>query len=111
AGTLAAPATVPEEHLAGYLGPLRVLLADLIVVTMATGPSTGPELLSLSSHVHRLKPGAGFVVTNFEPVPLGDVQGKTVYLTTTAPTDIAQQQAARLAASAGCTVAGVSASL
>src|SRR5438105_2400813 len=85
AGILVAPASLPEEDLAGYLGPLRVLLADLIVVTMASGPSTGPELLSLRSHAHRLKPGAGFVVTDLEPVPLGDVQGKTVYLTTTAP--------------------------
>ena len=111
AGIMVAPASVPEEYLAGYLGPLRILLADLIVVTMATGPSTGPGLLSLSTHVHRLKPGAGFVITKFEPVPLGDVQGKTVYLTTTAPIEIAQQQAAQLTAAAGCTVAGVSGNL
>jgi cyclic 2,3-diphosphoglycerate synthase len=111
AGILVAPASVPEEYLAGYLGPLRILLADLIVVTMASGPSTGPELLSLRTHVHSVKPGAGFVLTNFEPVPLGDVQGKTVYLTTTAPRDIADRQAEHVAASAGCTVVGVSASL
>jgi len=111
AGILVAPASVPEEYLAGYLGPLRILLADLVLVTMATGSSTEPELLSLRSHVHRLKPGAGFVVTNFEPVPLGDVQGKTVYLTTTAPGEIADRQAEQLAASAGCTVAGVSSHL
>ena len=111
AGILVAPATVPEEYLAGYLGPLRILLADLIIVTMATGSSTDPGLLSLRTHVHSVKPGAGFLVTNFEPVPLGDVQGKTVYLTTTAPADIASRQAERLAATAGCTVAGHSANL
>jgi cyclic 2,3-diphosphoglycerate synthetase len=111
AGILVAPASVPEEYLAGYLGPLRILLADLILVTMASGPSTGPGLLSLQTHVHSVNPGAGFVLTNFEPVPLGDVQGKTVYLTTTAPADIAARQAEHLNASAGCTVVGVSASL
>ena len=111
AGILVVPATVPEEYLAGYLGPLRILLADLIVVTMVSGPSTGPGLLSLRTHVHSVKPGAGFVVTNFDPVPLGDVQGKTVYLTTTAPKDIAARQAEQVAASAGCTVVGLSAGL
>jgi len=111
AGILVAPASVPEEEVAGYLGPLRILLADLLVVTMATGPSTGPELLSLRTHVHMLKAEIGFIATDFEPVPLGDVQGKTVYLTTTAPAEIAERQAERIAASSGCTVAGVSSNL
>jgi cyclic 2,3-diphosphoglycerate synthetase len=76
---------------------------------MASGPRTGPPALStLRSHVRRLKPGIRFVVTDFEPVPLEDVQGKTVYLTTTAPVEAARRQAARLEATAGCTVAGVS---
>jgi cyclic 2,3-diphosphoglycerate synthetase len=110
-GILVAPASVPEEYLTGYLGPLRILLADLIVVTMVAGPSSGPGLLSLRTHVHSVKPGAGFVLTNFEPVPLGDVQGKTVYLTTTAPAGIATQQAEHLTGSAGCTVVGFSANL
>jgi cyclic 2,3-diphosphoglycerate synthetase len=39
------------------------------------------------------------------------VQGKTVYLTTTAPADIASQQAEHLTGSAGCTVVGFSANL
>jgi cyclic 2,3-diphosphoglycerate synthetase len=112
AGVLVAPASVPEEHLAGYLGPLRVLLADLIVITMASGPIPGPEGLStLRSHVRRLKPGIRFVATDFEPVPLEDVQGKTVLLTTTASAEVAARQAASLESSAGCRVVGVSSRL
>jgi cyclic 2,3-diphosphoglycerate synthetase len=102
---------VPEEHVAGYLGPLRILLADLFVVTMNSGSGSGPELLSLRSHVRIIKPGCRFVVTDFEPVPLGDVQGKTVYLTTTAPGDVAKRQAQRVQSSAGCRVIGVSSNL
>jgi len=111
AGVLVAPATVPEEHVAGYFGPLRILLADLFVATMAAGPSNGPELLSLRSHVRTIKPGTRFVVTDFEPVPMGDVQGKTVYLTTTAPEAVARRQAERVQSSAGCRVVGVSSKL
>jgi cyclic 2,3-diphosphoglycerate synthetase len=111
AGVLVAPATVPEEHVAGYLGPLRILLTDLFVVTMANGPSTGPDLLSLRSHVRAVKPDAGFVVTDFEPDPLGDVEGKTVFLTTTAPGKVAGRQAKRLERSSGCRIAGVSGKL
>jgi cyclic 2,3-diphosphoglycerate synthetase len=111
AGILVAPAGVPEEYVAGYLGPLRILMTDLFVVTMASGPVDGPELLSLRSHVRTVKPGARFVVTDFEPVPLGDVQGKTVFLTTTAPGEAARRQAERLQASAGCRVVGVSSNL
>src|SRR5204862_4598605 len=91
AGILVAPATLPEEHLAGYLGPLRVLLADLIVITMTSGPSTGPEILFLRSHAQRLKADIGFVVTDFDPAPLGDVQGRTVYHTTTASEQVASR--------------------
>ncbi|MFN2542953.1 MAG: 2,3-diphosphoglycerate synthetase [Actinomycetota bacterium] len=107
AGILVVPASIPEEYLAGYLGPLRVLLADLIVITMTSGPSTGPQALStLRSHLRRLKPGIRLVATDFEPVPLEDVQGKTVFLATTAPQEVARRQAESLEATAGCRVVG-----
>jgi cyclic 2,3-diphosphoglycerate synthetase len=86
AGILVVPATVPEEFLAGYLGPYRVLISDLAVFTMGGAPDVGPQDLSgLISHVQRLHPGARTVVTDFVPVPLGEVRGKKVYLATTAP--------------------------
>jgi cyclic 2,3-diphosphoglycerate synthase len=110
-GVLVAPADVPEEHLAGYLGPFRILLADLIVITMTSGPSNGPEILSLRSHVHSLRADIGFIATDFEPHPLGDVRGKSVYLTTTAPGMAATRQAERLESQAGCRVVGVSSNL
>jgi cyclic 2,3-diphosphoglycerate synthetase len=111
AGVLVAPASVPEEHVAGYLGPLRVLMADLFVVTMAPGPPIGPELLSLRSHVRAIRPGARFVVTDFQPTPMDDVEGKTVFLATTASSEFATRQAERLEASAGCRVIGISPNL
>jgi cyclic 2,3-diphosphoglycerate synthetase len=78
--------SLPEEFLGGYLGPFRVLLSDLVVFTMGGGPDIGPQDLSgLISHVRRLRPDARSVVTEFVPVPLGEVRGKKVYFATTAP--------------------------
>jgi cyclic 2,3-diphosphoglycerate synthase len=112
AGVLVTPAHVPEEYLGGYLGPYRILRADLVVVTMATGPNPGPGNLSaLRSHVQRLHEDARFAVTDFQPVPLGDVQRKAVYLATTSPDEVAARQAEHLQRTAGCRVVGVSSNL
>jgi cyclic 2,3-diphosphoglycerate synthetase len=112
AGILVVPATAPAEYLGGYLGPFRLLLSDLVVVTMATAPDIGAEHLSaLRSHVQRLRGDARCVVTDFDPVPLGDVQGEKVFFTTTAPGAIAARQARHLEDAFGCRVVGWSARL
>ncbi|MBI2237656.1 MAG: cyclic 2,3-diphosphoglycerate synthetase [Actinobacteria bacterium] len=112
AGVLVAPAWAPPEYLGGYLGPFRLLLSDLVVFTMAGSPHAGPEnLLALRSHVQRLRGDARLIVTDFEPVPLGDVRGRDVFFTTTAPGAVAARQVASLEAAHGCRVVGWSARL
>ncbi len=111
AGILVVPATAPPEYLGGYLGPFRLLLSDLVVVTMAHSP-TGPENLpALRSHVQRLRPGVRFLVTEFEPVPLAEVGGRDAFLATTAPGPVAERKAALLERAYGCRVVGWSARL
>jgi cyclic 2,3-diphosphoglycerate synthetase len=112
AGILVVPATAPPEYLGGYLGPYRLLRTDLVVVTMSAGsPSGSQDLLALRSHVKRLRADARFVVTDMVPTALGDVRGREVYLTTTAPPVVAERQAAALEARHGCRVVGWSARL
>jgi len=111
AGILVVPATVPAEYLGGYLGPFRLLLSDLVVVTMGRSPAGLENLSSLRSHVERLHSDVRLIVTEFDPVPLGDVRGKDVFFTTTAPETVARGQAARLEAVHGCRVVGWSARL
>jgi cyclic 2,3-diphosphoglycerate synthetase len=112
AGILVVPAGVLEEYVAGYLGPFRILLSDLVVVTMMSGPGSDPQKpFAFGSHVHRLNREARFVVTDFEPVPLGEVQGKSVFFTTTAPEGVASHQVASLEERAGCRVVGWSSHL
>lgn len=112
AGILAVPASTPPEYLGGYLGPYRLLLSDLVMLTIGGSPDTGPEnLLALTSHVQRIRGDARVVVTDLQPVPLGDVRGKEAFFTTTAPKAVAAKQAASLQADFGCTVVGWSARL
>jgi cyclic 2,3-diphosphoglycerate synthetase len=112
AGILVVPAGLPPEYLGGYLGPYRLLLSDLVVLTMAAGPNAGPEnVLALRSQVKRFRGDARLIVTDFEPVPLGDVQGKDAFFTTTAPGAVAARQVASLETAHGCRVVGWSARL
>ena len=106
-GILVVPASAPPDYLGGYLGPYRLLLSDLVVVTMASSPATGPENLSaLRSHVRRFLGDARHVVTDFIPAPLGDVRNRRVFFTTTAPKPVAERQVDHLQTAFGCRVAG-----
>jgi cyclic 2,3-diphosphoglycerate synthetase len=111
AGILVVPSTVPPEYLGGYLGPLRLLLSDLVVVTMGHSPAGLENIPTLRSHVERLHADARLIVTDFEPQPLGDVRGKDVFFATTAPGAVAARQTETLERTHGCRVVGWSARL
>jgi len=111
AGVLAMPATLPPEYLGGYMGPLRLLLSDLVVVTMGDSPAGLENIPALRSHVERLRGDARLIVTDFEPLPIGDVRGKDAFFTTTAPGAVAARQVRTLERSHGCRVVGWSARL
>jgi cyclic 2,3-diphosphoglycerate synthetase len=87
AGVLVAPVEGPSGALATSLGAsYRVLLSDLVVFTMGSGPHAGPpDLTDRISHVRKLRPGARTVIVEFTPVPLVEVRGKRVFFATTAP--------------------------
>lgn len=110
AGILVVPAHAPPEYLGGYLGPYRLLRSDLVVFTMAPGPDPrAGNLPELTAHARRWD--TRYVITDFVPHPMDDVRGLTVFLSTTAPPQIAAQQAARLEEQHGCSVVAVSSDL
>ena len=112
AGVLVVPAACPVEYLAGYFGPYRLLRTDLAIVTMAHSPVSGRDDLSaLISHLRVALGEARYLVTDFNPVPLADVNGRDAFLTTTAPAAVAARQAAHLEAGYGCRIVGWSARL
>ncbi len=80
-----AAATQPVDYIAGYLGTLRLLVSDLVVLTMCEEPfSTAAHVRAIKHEVRRLRPDLEMVETVFRPRPLQDVQGRRVAYFTTA---------------------------
>lgn len=99
--------------------PLRFLLADLIVVTMADDRLVPPDRVSATlGHLDAITrelpgrgdddrcPGLGVVVTRFRPTPIGDISGARILVATTAPVHVGDVLRADLEA-AGATVVGI----
>jgi cyclic 2,3-diphosphoglycerate synthetase len=112
AGVLVAPDDLPAEHLAGYLGPLRVLLSDLLILIIGGSPNAGQQNLSaLESQARRLRADIAVAYADLQPVPLTDVRGKDAFFATTAPGPLAERLARRIEQSAGCRVVMISSHL
>jgi cyclic 2,3-diphosphoglycerate synthetase len=112
AGVIVVPATCPVEYVRGYLGPYRLLRADLAVVTMAGGPGLGTEHGShLIAHLQGSLGDARVVVTDLRPTPLADVAGRRAFFATTAPPAVAARQVAHLESEHGAEIVGWSARL
>jgi cyclic 2,3-diphosphoglycerate synthetase len=87
------PAHADPELVVGYAGAYRLLLSDVVVITMADTPTArsgddGVEaspLALLSQRIGELVPGARIVPTAFRPTPLDPVTGRQVAFATTAP--------------------------
>jgi cyclic 2,3-diphosphoglycerate synthetase len=112
AGILVVPASCPPEYVRGYLGPYRLLRADLAVVTMAGSPGLGSDNgAQLLAHLQRSLGDAWVVVTDFRPTPLADVAGRRAFFATTAPIGVAERQVDHLEATHGVEIVGWSARL
>lgn len=73
----------PPALVTGYLNAYRILLADLVVVTMADA-STPHE--ALADAIREVKPDVTVIAVGFRPRPLASIDGKRVaYFTTAAP--------------------------
>ena len=97
------PATADPELVGGYLGAYRILLSDLIVVTMA---EEGAE--SVLEPIRRLAPDTQVVETVLRPTPLQLIAGRRVFYVTTAPQAAGDTLLAHLEGEHGATVVGAS---
>ncbi len=121
ATALVVPASIPEEYLAGYWGPYKLLLADLVVVTMCESPFGTPsqisQVSSLIRNSYRPKGSRGpkrdvqILRTVFRPVPTRTVEGAAVFVATTAPEAAGAAIGASLEEEQKCRVTGISHSL
>ena len=100
-------ATAPEEMFSP-LGYLRLLIADLALVTMAEEPVLSTETLSaLSSSVTELARDVPVVRTVFRPAPVGSVAGKKIFFATTAPETAGRSMRTHLEEAHGAEVVGI----
>lgn len=100
------------DYIKGYLGAYRLLLSDVMVLTMAEEPLATPEKVrSVIKAAREVNRDLMVIPTVFRPRPAGPVQGKRVAFFTTAPA--AQERLLRdyLEERYGCRVAAYSANL
>jgi cyclic 2,3-diphosphoglycerate synthetase len=120
ANILIVPASVPEEYLVGYMGPFRLLLADVAMITMCDDPHGSPsQVSSLIRDAFRSRDGSGglpqeeiqVIQTVFRPHPVRPVDGADVFVATTAPEHAGDSIRDHLEEHHGCTVKGITHSL
>jgi cyclic 2,3-diphosphoglycerate synthase len=109
---LVVPADIDMEELTGYLGPYRVLLADLVVVTMSEPPrASAAQVESVLEAIRSISRSASVVRTILRPEPLGQIDGATVFFATTAPAAAREPLITFLEERFGCQVVGSSSQL
>jgi cyclic 2,3-diphosphoglycerate synthetase len=68
----------------GYLNPYRILLSDLVVLTMA---EEGAPYRRIAELVEEIKPGVAVVPARLRPRPVSSIEGRRVAFFTTAPAE------------------------
>ena len=115
---LVVPASIPEEYLAGYMGPYRMLLADFVVVTMCENPFGSPSQVSAitarvahafrTSLAGKMRGAIRVVRTVFRPSPTRSIEGAKVFVATTAPEAAGGSIRSHLETEHRCRVTGLS---
>jgi cyclic 2,3-diphosphoglycerate synthetase len=99
-------------YLTDYFGPLRLFLADAVVVAGAEEPVASRSLTGeMIAEVRRARPGVPVLPVVFRPVPIEPVAGRRVFFATTAPPELVPVLARHLEAEHGCEVVATSGNL
>jgi cyclic 2,3-diphosphoglycerate synthase len=105
---LVAGAHQPPEIVAGYLNAYRILVSDLVVLTMAEEGSNHEQLKEAISEV---KPDVTAIACVLRPRPIAPIAGRRVAFFTTAPEEAHELLAAHLRTEHEAEVVGVSGNL
>jgi cyclic 2,3-diphosphoglycerate synthetase len=104
AGIVCVPASVDPSYVTGFLGPARLLLADLAVVTMAEEGSAAATTQDL---IRGTVPGIDVISVIFRPEPLQPVAGQRAFFCCTAPASAGSVLKEHLERVHGCEVVGM----
>lgn len=109
---LVAGAHQDPEYIVGFLGTYRLLLSDLLLLTMSEEPMAGPQKVDgLVSAVRDVRPDLNVIPTIFRPRPVGKVEGLRVGYVSTAPPAVLDKLARHLENEYGCEVVATSGNL
>jgi cyclic 2,3-diphosphoglycerate synthase len=109
---LVAGANQDPEYIVGFLGTYRLLLSDLLLLTMSEEPMASPEKVSGLVHaVHKVRPDLDVIPTVFRPRTVGKVEGMRVGYVSTASPAVLDTLARHLEEHYGCEVVAASGSL
>lgn len=99
----------PTDYVLGYLGPYRLLQSDTVLVTMCEDSLVSSKRLrQLIDGIQSINPAAKVVKTVLRPRPLGDIEGKRVFLASTAIGAAAEIQRKSLEEDCKATIVGFS---
>jgi cyclic 2,3-diphosphoglycerate synthetase len=109
---LVAGAHQEPEYVTGFLGTYRLLISDLLLLTMSEEPMADEEkVLGLVEAVRGIRPDLPVIPTVFRPRPVGDVRGLKVAYASTAPPAVLDKLARHLEEHYGCQVVAASGNL
>lgn len=109
---LVAGAHQDPEYITGFLGAYRLLISDLLLLTMSEEPMANEaRVRHVIETVHEVKPEMTVIPSVFRPRPVGDVSGLRVGYVSTAPPAVLNKLARHLEERHGCEVIAMSGNL
>jgi cyclic 2,3-diphosphoglycerate synthetase len=109
---LVAGAHQDPEYVTGFLGAYRLLVSDLLVLTMSEEPMADREKVrGIIEAVREVEPGLRVIPTVFRPRPVGEVRNLKVAYVSTAPRAVLGLLCRHLEERYGCEVVAASGSL
>ena len=109
---LVAGAHQDPEYIVGFLGTYRLLLSDLVLLTMSEEPMAKPEKVDgLVKAIGEVRSDLPVIPTVFRPRPVGKIEGLRVGYVSTAPPAFLDTLSRYLEDHYGCEVVAASGSL
>ncbi|MDR2873294.1 MAG: 2,3-diphosphoglycerate synthetase [Methanobrevibacter sp.] len=101
-------ANQPLINIENFFGPYRIVLGDLIILTMCEEPMASKEKIKkIEDTIKEINPNAKIISTVFRPKPLSNIKDKNVLFATTAPDAIKNVLIEHLENEHGCKIIGV----
>ena len=109
---LVAGAHQDPEYIVGFLGTYRLLLSDLVLLTMSEEPMAKPEKVDgLVKAIGEVRSDLPVIPTVFRPRPVGKIEGLRIGYVSTAPPAVLDTLSRYLEDHYGCEVVAASGSL